>query len=132
MSRLVVLMAHYVLTEGPLIFCFFVFFAIPRNMELFDDASTNAHGQTVMKRIQTTKKGSSLYCAFNARCFIAHSVWTDQRALNARSVHSVDRPNVKFLIGLDCPLGSCSFKIKSSNSGPIWEQQLKASFHNHY
>ena len=59
-------------------------------------SSTNAHGQTVMT-IQSTKKGGSLYCTFNA-----HSVWTDQHALNARSMHSVARPNVKFLIGLDC------------------------------
>ena len=57
--------------------------AIPRNMELFDIASTSVRGQTEIKCIQSTTKGGSLYCAFNARCFIAHLVWTDQRAFIA-------------------------------------------------
>ena len=48
--------------------------AILRHVEHFDVASTNAHGLTVLKHIQTTKKGGSLSCAFNEHCFIAHSV----------------------------------------------------------
>ena len=46
---LVICMAQYILAEGPL---FFVVIAIPRNMGLFDVASTNARGLTVMKCIQ--------------------------------------------------------------------------------
>ena len=67
----------YILAEGPLII-FLV--AIPRNMGLFYVASTIVHGLTVLKRIQTTKNGGLLYCAFNVRCFIVYSMWTDQRA----------------------------------------------------
>ena len=67
----------YILAECPLII-FLV--AIPRNMGLFDVANTIMHGLTVLKSIQTTKNGGLLYCAFNVRCFIVHSMWTDQRA----------------------------------------------------
>ena len=50
MSCLVILMAEYILAEGPLISVV----AIPRNMELFDVVSTNMRGLTVMKCIQST------------------------------------------------------------------------------
>ena len=60
------------LAEGP-----FFFVAVPRNMELFDVASTNVYGQTVMKHIQSAKNGGSLYCAFNAHCAF---MWTHQCA----------------------------------------------------
>ena len=77
MSCLVILMAQYILVEGPLIF----FNAIPRNMGLFDVASTNACGLTVMKCIQSTKKW---FIIMHIQChFIAHSVWTDQRTFIA-------------------------------------------------
>ena len=62
MSCLVICMAQYILAEGPL---FFVVIAIPRNMELFDVASTNARGLTVMKCIQSIK---------NVVYYIAHSM----------------------------------------------------------
>ena len=70
MSCLVVLIkAQYVhvlaeiriIVEGPLIFLLLQYLEI---WSFLMFASTNAVGQTVMKRIQSTKKGSSLYCAF--------------------------------------------------------------------
>ena len=65
MSYLVILMAPYIyiyihISRGPT-YNFLV--AIPRNMGLFDVASTIVHGLTVMKCIQTTKNCGLLYCA---------------------------------------------------------------------
>ena len=78
------LMAQYVLAEDPL------FFAIPRNMELFM-LQVQIRTLDCDKAHSKHQKRGSLYCV----CFIAYSygqINTHVCTLNAHFLHSIDRP----------------------------------------